>query len=76
MTNEANDFNPDWDVVAPMVEEQQRMALRIKELEARRKPLTDDQIALIVAECALVTPSDFYFARAIEAAHGIGGNDE
>lgn len=28
-----NDFNPDWDVVTPMVEEQQRMAARIGELE-------------------------------------------
>ena len=31
---DVNDFNPDWDVVAPMVEEQQRMAARIQELEA------------------------------------------
>lgn len=30
----ANDFNPDWDVVTPMVEEQQRMAKRVEELEA------------------------------------------
>lgn len=30
----ANDFHPDWDVVAPMLEEQQRMAKRIEELEA------------------------------------------
>ena len=39
----------------------------------QRQPLTDEQIALISAECALVTPSDIYFARAIERAHGIGG---
>ncbi len=31
----SNDFNPDWDVMAVMVEEQQRMAKRIEELEAR-----------------------------------------
>ena len=30
-----NDFNPDWDAMAVMVEEQQRMAKRIEELEAR-----------------------------------------
>ena len=30
--------------------------------------LTDEEIALICADCALVTPSDIYFARAIEAA--------
>ena len=29
-----NDFNPDWDAMAVMVEEQQRMAKRIEELEA------------------------------------------
>lgn len=34
MTNEANDFNPDWDAMAVMVEEQQRMAKRIQELES------------------------------------------
>lgn len=30
-----NEFNPDWSVMAVMVEEQQRMAKRIAELEAR-----------------------------------------
>jgi hypothetical protein len=30
-----NDFNPDWDAMAVMVEEQQRMAKRIEELKAR-----------------------------------------
>ena len=29
-----NDFSPDWDAMAVMVEEQQRMAKRIEELEA------------------------------------------
>ena len=29
--------------------------------------LTDDEISLIVAECSLVSPSDHYFAQAIEA---------
>ena len=33
-----NDFNPDWDAMAVMVEEQQRMAKRIDELEAQQKP--------------------------------------
>ena len=41
-----------------------------------RKPLTDDQIAEICMDCSLVTPSDIYFARAIEKAHGIGGERE
>ena len=39
----------------------------------KRKPLSDAEIALISAECSLRTPSDIYFARAIEAAHGIKG---
>ncbi len=30
----ANEFNPDWDGMAVMVEEQQRMAKRIEELES------------------------------------------
>ena len=29
--------------------------------------LTDEEIALIAVECSLVSPSDLYFARAIEA---------
>ena len=40
----------------------------------QRKPLTDDQIAEICMDCSLVTPSDIYFARAIERAHGIGND--
>ncbi len=40
--------------------------------QPQRKPLTDDQIAEICMDCSLVTPSDIYFARAIEKAHGIG----
>jgi len=29
--------------------------------------LTEDEVALIAADCSLVTPSDFYFYQAIEA---------
>ncbi len=32
---QSNEFNPDWDAMAVMVEEQQRMAKRIEELEAQ-----------------------------------------
>jgi len=42
---------------------------------AQRKPLTDEEIAEICMDCSLVTPSDIYFARAIERAHGIGGEE-
>ena len=38
----------------------------------QRKPLTDEEIVLIVAECAASHQhTDIHFARAIEAAHGI-----
>ena len=38
----------------------------------KRKPLTDEEIILIVAECASSHQhTDIHFARAIEAAHGI-----
>ncbi len=40
----------------------------------QRKPLTDEEIILIVAECASSHQhTDIQFARAIEAAHGIKG---
>jgi hypothetical protein len=35
---EANEFNPDWDTQAVLVEEIQRMAKRIEELEAKDEP--------------------------------------
>ena len=36
---EANEFNPDWDTQAVLVEEIQRMAKRIEELEAKGEPV-------------------------------------
>ena len=45
-------------------------ALRTALAEPERKPLTDEEILRI----SLETPVDLYaFARAIERAHGIGG---
>ena len=42
-----------------------------------RQPLTDDQITLIIGECAARHEhTDHGLARAIEQAHGIGGSDE
>ena len=35
---EANEFNPDWDTQSVLVEEIQRMAKRIEELEAKDEP--------------------------------------
>lgn len=75
MSDEANDFKLNWDIVAPIVEEQKRMAARIHKLGARQQPLTDDQIdALQLPESGKGTIRDL--VRIIEAAHGIGGSDE
>ena len=70
---EQNKFNPDWDAMAVMVEEQQRMAKRIAELEAQRKPLTDEEIEKIWWETKPYFDKHD-FTRAIEAAHGIKGD--
>jgi hypothetical protein len=42
---EANEFNPDWDTQAVLVEEIQRMAKRIEEQEAKDEPWTPDDMA-------------------------------
>jgi hypothetical protein len=63
---EVNEFNPDWDTQAVLVEEIQRMAKRIEELEAQRTwvGLTDEEIDTwnIVGHESLRE-----FVRAIEA---------
>jgi hypothetical protein len=43
--------------------------LKVEAMFAQRTwvGLTEDEISLIVAECSLVSPSDHYFAEAIEA---------
>jgi len=47
----ANEFNPDWDGMAVMVEEQQRMAKRIEELEsALAQPERDRGGACVVVD--------------------------
>lgn len=59
-----NEFNPDWDAMAAMVEEQQRMAKRIEELEQREwQGLTDEEIMNAAESRGGV---NFAFARAIE----------
>lgn len=42
-----NEFNPDWDATAIMVEEQQRMAKRIEELEAALAQPEQEPVAWI-----------------------------
>ena len=57
----------------PDLQVQWRMKRR-DDISPKRKPLTEDQIALIVADCSASAHrhDDFNFARAIERAHGIG----
>ena len=62
------------EVIVPLIEEVlvkklgQAMTFAKKELPQRTwVSLTEDEISLIVAECSLVSPSDHYFAEAIEA---------
>ena len=46
----------------------------VKATPPQRKPLTDDEITLIIADCASSHQhTDIHLARAIEAAHGIKG---
>ena len=53
-----NKFNPDWDAMAVMVEEQQRMAKRIEELTQREwVGLTNEEIEEIYTNAM----SDFDF---------------
>jgi hypothetical protein len=52
---EANEFNPDWDTQAVLVEEIQRMAKHIEELEAQRTwvGLTDAEVDQAFTELTL-----------------------
>jgi len=43
-----NEFNPDWSVMAVMVEEQQRMAKRIEELEAQLAQ--QEPVAIVISD--------------------------
>lgn len=61
----------DWFVLRDYPTVWEESAHNIRPLYTLSQPewqtLTDDDIAVISGECALVTPSDLYFARAIEA---------
>ena len=69
-----NEFNPDWDAMAVMVEEQQRMAKCIEELTQRKEwvGLTDDEVDDIGCDFATLGgdiegKNWFVFYLAIEA---------
>ena len=73
---EQNQFNPDWDTQAVLVEEQQRMAKRIEELEAAMLRPTREWVGLTEEDISAISKklfgstydagSDRHFARAIE----------
>jgi len=61
----------EWDVPCTA---QHVLSFAKKYTTPQRKPLTDEEIILIVADCASSHQhTDIHFARAIEAAHGIKG---
>ena len=69
-----NEFNPDWDAMAVMVKEQQRIAKRIEELEAKPRQWQGlDDVEIVGTTCECVDDGTFNmdcamdFARAIEA---------
>jgi len=67
-----NEFNPDWDAMAVMVEEQQRMARRIEELTQREwVGLTNDEIDDIWAKFndgyGIIEDTLWGYERALEA---------
>ena len=56
--------------------EEEVAALRAALAEPERKPLTDDEIAIISVACAAThRHDDRSFTRAIERAHGIGDSN-
>ena len=58
---EANEFNPDWDTQAVLVEEIQRMAKRIEELEAKDEPVAWRDAAIRLGEeLSSVGPDGYY----------------
>lgn len=74
----ANDFNPDWDVVTPMVEEQQRMAKRVEELEAVGAQLVEalEQLMSIVTIHSRATSNSFAWAEMDEAKAALAAAKE
>ena len=56
-----NEFNPDWDTQAVLVEEIQRMAKRIEELEAKDEPVAWEQFYPDIGknQFAYLPPSPF-----------------
>ena len=63
---------PAWTLKTPKSDTQVLESQPLYTTPPQRKPLTDEEIILIVADCASSHQhTDIHFARAIEAAHGI-----
>lgn len=62
-----------WDL--KLLQAKMQAMIDAQAAQQARQPLTEDRIAEISVACAAVTPSDIYFARQIERAHGIGGEE-
>ena len=63
---------PAWTLKTPKSDTQVLESQPLYTTPPQRKPLTDEEIILIVAECAASHQhTDIHFARAIERAHGI-----
>ena len=77
-----NNLSPFWSAsygdVCAAVDREMSLRKQLAALQAKLEPLSDDKIAEICAECAASAHQwdDLLFARAIEAAHGIGTNHE
>ena len=65
---------PAWTLKTPKSDTRVLESQPLYTTPPQRKPLMDEEIILIVAECASSHQhTDIHFARAIEAAHGIKG---
>ena len=65
---------PAWTLKTPKSDTRVLESQPLYTTPPQRKPLTDEEIILIVAECAASHQhTDIHFARAIERAHGIKG---
>ena len=63
---------PAWTLKTPKSDTRVLESQPLYTTPPQRKPLTDEEIILIVAECASSHQhTDIHFAKAIEAAHGI-----
>lgn len=69
MSNQLHDFfkrNQDAQIAAAQIQ-------GVQNVRSTRKPLTDEEISIIVQSMSSYTWDAHMLARAVERAHGIGG---